>query len=185
MPLTQIDSKPALIVIDLQKGVIAMAPTVAGEVVGKSAQLASAFRERGWPVVLVNVVARNSARTDGGFPNFNPPPDWTDLAPELGRQPSDILVSKKSFGAFINTGLDATLRGLGVTQIFLCGIATSIGVESTARSAYDYGYNVVFASDAMADRRPEAHQYCIENTFPRLGEIDSTANLLAAIGKTA
>lgn len=185
MPLTQVDPVPALIIIDLQKGVVAMAaPEVAAVVIDRSAQLARTFRKRGWPVVLVNVTARNPARTDGGFPNFNPPADWTDLVPELERQASDFLVSKKSFGAFLNTPLDALLRERSVTQIFLAGVATSIGVESTARSAYDLGYNVVFVADAMADRVPAAHQHAIETIFPRLGEVDTTANVLAIIDST-
>jgi nicotinamidase-related amidase len=81
-------------------------------------------------------------------------------------------------GAFISTGLDEILRQRGVTQLFLAGISTSAGVESTARSAYDYGYNVVLVVDAMTDRDADAHRYCVEKSFPRIGETDTTESVL-------
>jgi nicotinamidase-related amidase len=96
----------------------------------------------------------------------------------LEQQPSDYIVSKQRVGAFIGTSLDDYLRQRGVTQVFLTGIATSLGVESTARSAYDLGYNVVFAVDAMTDRDAEAHRHSVEKIFPRLGEVDTTENVL-------
>jgi len=178
MPLTQVDPVAALVVIDLQKGVVGMVGPEAAGVVSKSAELARAFRERGFPVVLVNVTAAAPGRTDAGPFKFNFPDNWADLVPELGQQPGDYVVSKQRRGAFIGTPLDALLRGRGVTQIFLTGIATSAGVESTASSAYDYGYNVVFVTDAMLDRDPEAHRYRVEKVFPRMGETATTADVL-------
>jgi nicotinamidase-related amidase len=86
------------------------------EIVGRSAQLARVFRERGLPVVLVNVSGRSPGRTDAGAPKFPFPADWTELVPELEQQPSDYLVTKERFGAFFGTSLDETLRGRGVTQ---------------------------------------------------------------------
>jgi nicotinamidase-related amidase len=179
MPLTQLDTTAALIVIDLQKGIVGL-PTVhpAGEIVGRAAQLARAFRERGLPVALVNVAGRAPGRTDAGAPKFSFPPDWTELVPELEQQPGDYLVTKQRVGAFIGTTLDDYLRQRGVTQVFIVGVATSAGVEATARSAYDYGYNVVLVTDAMTDRDADAHRHSVEKIFPRLGETDSTANVL-------
>jgi nicotinamidase-related amidase len=182
MPLTQLDPKAALIVIDLQKGIVGL-PTVhpGMEIVERSAQLARAFRKRGLPVVLVNVAGRAPGRTDAPFPKFAFPPDWIDLVPELDAQPGDDLVTKQRVGAFLGTDLDERLRQRGVTQIFLTGIATSGGVESTARSAYDLGYNVVFVADAMTDRDADSHRHCIEKFFPRIGEVEIAANVLKAI----
>jgi nicotinamidase-related amidase len=179
MPLTQLDPTAALIVIDLQKGIVGL-PTVhpAAEIVGRAAQLASAFRKRRLPVVLVNVTGRAPGRTDSGSLKFSFPPDWTELVPELEQQPSDHLVTKQRVGAFIGTSLDQTLRQRGVTQVFITGVATSVGVEATARSAYDYGYNVVLVTDAMTDRDADAHRHSVEKVFPRLGETDTTANVL-------
>jgi len=179
MPLTTLDATAALIVIDLQKGIVGL-PTVhpGSEIVARSAQLARAFRERGLPVVLVNVTAAAPGRTDAGPRKLAFPDGWTELVPELEQQPSDILVSKQRVGAFIGTGLDAMLRERGVTQVFLTGIATRSGVEATARSAFDYGYNVVLVVDAMTDSDAEAHRYCVEKVFPRIGETDTTENVL-------
>ncbi len=97
-----------------------------------------------------------------------------NLVPELNRQAGDHLVTKQCWGAFVNTGLDDYLRLRGVTQIVLTGLATSIGVESTARSAYDLGYNVALVTDAMTDRDGDAHRYSLEKIFPRLSEMALT-----------
>ncbi len=179
MPLTKLDDNAALVVIDLQKGIAGL-PTVhpAAEIIGRAAMLARAFRERNLPVVLVNVTAGAPGRTDAGPRNFQRSADWAELVPELDKQPGDHLVSKQCPGAFIGTSLDSYLRGRGVTQVFLAGIATSLGVESTARSAYDFGYNVVFVVDAMTDRDEDSHRHCVEKIFFRLGETDTTDNVL-------
>jgi len=179
MPLTTLDTTAALIVIDLQKGIVAL-PTVhsTAEIVDRSAQLARAFRERSLPVVLVNVTAPAPGRTDAGPRNFSFPDNWAELVPELEQQPGDYLVSKQRPGAFIGTGLDEYLRRRGVTQVFLTGIATGTGVEATVRSAFDHGYNVVFVVDAITDRDAEVHRHSVEKVFPKLGETDTTVNAL-------
>jgi nicotinamidase-related amidase len=179
MPITQLDSTAALIVVDLQKGIVGI-PLAhpASEIVSRSAQLARAFRERGLTVVLVKVSGRAPGRTDAGAPNFTFPPDGTDLVPELEQQPGDQVVTKQRVGAFIGTSLDDFLRRRGVTQVFLTGIATGSGVESTARSAYDHGYNVVLVVDAMTDRDSDTHRHSVEKVFPKLGEADTTENVL-------
>lgn len=179
MPLTQLDTVAALVLIDLQKGIVGL-PTAhpASEVVERSATLARAFRERGLPVVLVNVSDRAPGRTDAGARALSFPPDWTELVPELEQQPSDILVTKQRPGAFIGTELDALLRKRNVTQIFLAGISTSSGVEATGRSAFDLGYNVVFVTDAVTDMSAETHKHTIEKIFPKLGETETTENIL-------
>lgn len=167
MPVTKLDDNSALIVIDLQKGIIGM-PTVhpVQEIIGRSAQLARAFRERGLPVVLVNVTGAAPGRTDAGIPKLSFPADWTELVPELEQHPGDHIVSKQRWGAFIGTSLDDYLRQRGVTQVFVTGIATSTGVESTARSAHDYGYNVALVVDAMTDRDANAHVIASKRFFP-------------------
>ncbi len=179
MPLTKLDDISALVVIDLQKGIVGL-PTVhpVGEIIARTAQLAHAFRERGLPVVLVNVSGRAPGRTDAGSPKFSFPPDWAELVPELEQQPGDYLVTKQRWGAFLGTALDDYLRQRGVTQILLTGVATSAGVESTARSAYDLGYNVTLVVDAMTDRDAETHRHSVEKIFPRLGEATTTDEVM-------
>ena len=186
MSLTKLDATAALVVIDLQKGVVSL-PTVhpVGEVIGRTAQLARAFRERGLPVVLVNVSGRAPGRTYAGMPKFSFPADWTELVPELEQQPSDYIVTKQRWGAFLGTTLDNYLRQRGVTQVVLTGVATSAGVESTARSAYDLGYNVTLVMDAMTDRDADAHRHCVEKIFPRLGETAETGEVLRLLEEAA
>ncbi len=182
MPLTTLDTTAALIVIDLQKGIVGL-PTAhpIADIVDRSARLARAFRARGWPVVLVNVTGPAPGRTDAARPTFAFPPDWADLVPELVQHADDVAVSKQRWGAFIGTSLDDELRRRGVTQVFLSGVATSAGVESTARSAHDHGYNVVLVVDAMTDRDADAHRHSVDRIFPRLGEVDTTDNLVARL----
>jgi nicotinamidase-related amidase len=184
MPITQLDTAAALVVIDLQKAVVTIPMAhPASEIIARSARLARAFREKGLPVVLVNVNGIAPGRTEAGRFKLDFPPDWANLVPELEAQPGDHRVTKQRVGAFIGTSLDAILRERGVTQIVLTGISTSAGVESTARSAYDYGYNVAFVTDAMTDRDAATHGYCVEKVFPRFGERDTTENLLRLLRK--
>ena len=88
------------------------------------------------------------------------------------------MILKHQWGAFYGTDLELQLRRRGVTDIVLCGVATSIGVESTARDAYELGLNLTFASDAMTDRDSGAHDRALEVIFPRIGEIGTTAEIL-------
>ncbi len=181
MALTQLDPNAAFIAIDLQKGIVGL-PTAhpASEIVKRAARLAQAFRQRGLPVILVNVAGRAPGRTDATS-NFTFPPDWAELAPDLGAQPGDIRVTKLQVGAFYGTSLELILRRCGITQVVLAGISTSFGVESTARVAYDQGYNVVFAADAMTDRDPVCHQHCLEKIFPRIGQVATSDTIVAAL----
>jgi nicotinamidase-related amidase len=180
MPLTKLDPTSALVVIDLQKGIVGM-PTAhpIAEILANTTKLVRAFRERNLPVVLVNVTGQAPGRTDAGRRNLADfPPDWTELVPELEQHPTDYLVSKQRIGAFIGTSLDEYLRQRGATQIVLAGVATSVGVESTARSAHDHGYHVVLVTDAMTDLSLENHRHSVEKVFPRIGESDSTQSVL-------
>jgi nicotinamidase-related amidase len=182
MAVTTLDPRPALVVIDLQKGLMSI-PTVhpVGDVVDNAARLAAAFRRHHLPVVLVNATGRAPGRTEAGGTQgagFAPRADWADLVAELDTHPDDHLVTKVRWGAFHDTSLDAYLREQAVTQVVMAGIATSIGVESTARSAYEHGYHVVLATDAMTDRDPDAHHNSVARIFPRLGETATTAEVL-------
>jgi MFS family permease/nicotinamidase-related amidase len=187
MALTTMDPAPALVVIDLQKGITGM-PAVhpIEEIVERTASLATAFRRHGLPVVLVNVTGRAPGRTAAGTarPSGTPAPDWADLVEELQPQPGDYRVTKQRWGAFHDTSLDSYLRERGVTQIVLAGVATSAGVESTARAAYDHGYHVVLATDAMTDMTAEAHTHSVERIFPRIGETATTTEVLEMLDKT-
>jgi nicotinamidase-related amidase len=179
------DTTPALVVIDLQQGITAM-PVAhpIDEIIQRSARLAAAFRRHRLPVVLVTATGVPPGRTETSRPAFTPPPGWADIVGQLDRQPDDLLVTKQTWGAFHGTSLDAMLRERGVTQIVLAGVATSAGVESTARSAHEHGYHVVLATDAMTDRDGDAHSHSVQRIFPRLGETATSDDILAMLGQT-
>jgi nicotinamidase-related amidase len=182
--LTTLDPNTAIIVIDLQKGLVAL-PTVhpAADIISRSRALADAFRARGLPVVLVNVAGGAPGRTEQKRPAGLFADGWTELVPELDRQPGDIVVTKRTWGAFPSTDLERQLKARGVTQVVIAGIATGTGVEATARQAYEAGFNVTLAIDAMTDTRAEAHDYSIAKIFPRLGETGTTQEIIDLLDK--
>jgi nicotinamidase-related amidase len=179
MAVTQLDPKTALLVIDLQKGLMGF-PTVhpIDTVVKSARQLLDAFRSHHLPIVLVNVTGVAPGRTESPPRVGQFPPDFADLIPELNRQPEDHVVTKRTWGAFTNTDLDEHLKKLGVTQVVALGVATSIGVESTARHAYENGFNVTLAVDAMTDMNADSHTNSITRVFPRLGESGTTQEII-------
>jgi nicotinamidase-related amidase len=186
MAITQLDPKTALLVIDLQKGIVGL-PTAhpAGTVVKLARQMLDAFRHHHLPIVLVNVAGVAPGRTESSPRVGQLPPDWTELVPELNRQPADHMVTKRTWGAFTNTGLDEHLKKLGVRQVVILGVATSIGVESTARHAYENGYHITLAVDAMTDLNADAHTNSITRIFPRLGETATTREIIELLNKRA
>ena len=185
MAITTLDPKTALVVIDLQKGIVAL-PTAhpVNEVVKHAGELLDAFRSHGLPVVLVNVAGGAPGRAEQSRSLAGLPADWADLVPELNQQPEDHIVTKRTWGAFTNTGLDEHLKKLGVTQVVIVGVATSIGVESTARYAHELGFNVTLATDAMTDMNADAHTNSVTRIFPRLGETGTSREIITLLGRT-
>ncbi|UFS58460.1 isochorismatase family protein [Subtercola endophyticus] len=186
MPITALDERTALIVIDLQAGIVKM-PVIhpIDEVIARSAALATEFRRRGLPVVLVSVDGRPGGRTDvnggsAGTPSAFPA-DWLPLVDELDPQPTDIRVTKQTGSAFVNTGLDEKLKQLGVTQVVVTGVSTSNGVESTALYAFNHGYHVTIPTDAVTDGSAESHSYSVGTRFPRIAETGTTDEVLALL----
>ena len=184
MPLTTLDPQTALIVVDLQNGIIS-SPFLhpIDDVVQRSRALIDAFRAHGLPVILVNVAGGAPGRTEQPPRNRTFSEGWTDLVPELGQQPGDIVITKRTWGAFASTDLEMQLKVNGVTQVVITGVATGTGVEATARQAYEQGFNVTLAIDAMTDLRPEAHEYSVTKVFPRLGETGSTQQIIDLLAK--
>jgi nicotinamidase-related amidase len=182
--------RTAVVVIDLQKGIVRFPgnPYSAPSVVANCVELLAAARSVGAQPVLVHV----GQSADGGdalkmtvdepMRSAAPmPPDWSELIAELNRQPGDIVILKRQWGAFYGTDLDLHMRRRGLKTIILCGIATEFGVESTARDAYEHGYEQVFAEDAMTARSAESHANSIAHIFPRMGRVRSTAEIVAAL----
>lgn len=184
MSVTAFDPKTALIIVDLQKGIVGFETAHPAEnVIRNSRRLADAFRERGLPVVLVNVDGGAPGRTERPRPSGTWPADFAELVPELRQQPGDIVVTKRTWGAFASSDLEQRLKSLGVTQVVVTGIATTAGVESTARQAYEAGFNVTLATDAMTDMSREAHDCSVANIFPRLGETGTTDDILSLLDR--
>ncbi|MFE1185176.1 isochorismatase family protein [[Kitasatospora] papulosa] len=179
MTATVLDPRTALVVVDLQKGIVAL-PTAhpAEDVVANSAALADAFRAKGLPVLLVRVTGGAPGRTEGAARSGEPAADWADIVPELGPRDGDVVVTKRQWGAFHGTPLDLELRRRGITQVVLTGI----GVESTARAAHEHGYHVTIATDAVTDMDAGAHRNSLEKIFPRLAETDTSAAIAALLG---
>ena len=174
--------------IDLQKGITTMQtmPYDVKTVISNAAKLAKAFRERSMPVFLVHVARSKGTALSPEADSVTPPrsetpADWADIVSELGPEPSDVVITKRQWGAFYGTDLDLRLRRGGLDTIVLCGIATTYGVESTARFAYEYGYQQIFAEDAMTDRSKEAHANAIEFVLKRIGRVRKTAEIIEAL----
>ncbi len=151
-------------------------------VVARAADLARAFRSHGLPVVLVNVAGTAAGRAEQPSRLGDLPPEFLEFAPELEHAPADLTITKRTWSAFTGTQLEARLREAGVTQVVLCGVATSAGVESTARQAHELGFNVVLAIDAMTDTSAEAHANSVERIFPRLGERATGDEIIGGLG---
>ena len=190
-PLTLDPRTTALVLIDLQRGIVGRqtGPHAASDVVARARRLAARFRQAGATVVLVRVAYspdgrdRLTSRSDAAPLSGAVPPDFSELVPELGQAPGDVVVTKRQWGAFYGTELELQLRRRAVRTIVLGGISTNFGVESTARDAYERGYELVFAEDAMAGLSAEAHQFAVATIFPRIGMVRSTEEVLAALGK--
>ena len=182
--------RTAVIVIDLQKGIVGFPGNShsASGVVANCVELLTAARSVGAQPVLVHVgrspdggdalqvMADEPMRAAGTLP-----PDWSELIAELNKQPGDIVILKRQWGAFYGTDLDLQLRRRGLNTLILCGIATEFGVESTARDAYERGYEQVFAEDAMTARSAESHANAVSHIFPSMGRVRSTAEIVAAM----
>ncbi|WP_085521544.1 hydrolase [Tuberibacillus sp. Marseille-P3662] len=177
----------ALIVIDLQKGIVGMGgqPYDNQDVVNNNKKLAEAFREKGGFVTLVHVDFHDGGDalqpiTDqpSASGQSERPDDWTDMVPELGPESTDLIVTKRNWGAFFGTDLDLQLRRRGIKNIVLSGIATNIGVETTAREAFQRNYQQVFATDAMNALTKEEHDFTVSYMFPKMGRVRSTEDIL-------
>lgn len=181
----------ALVLIDLQKGILPFAggPHSAQQVLDNATDLAARFRQLDAPVVMVRVgwsetfaealkqeVDKPAATPEGGLPAV-----WWEFPEQLAVTDSDIQVVKRQWGAFYGTDLELQLRRRGIKTIVLAGISTNIGVESTARNAWEQGFELVIAEDACSAHDNENHQSSVKNIFPRISRVRSTAEVLAAL----
>ena len=187
--LTIDKSSTALVLIDLQLGIATgnLTPNSATDVIARGAELAAAFRKAGALVVLVHVDPGPNGelfprpQADNPRPPFNAPPEFSELVPDLNRQPSDVVVTKHQPNAFYCTDLDVHLRRRGIKTIVVGGIATNLGVESTARAAFERGYEQIFVAGAMTARAEILHTHTVTHILPTMGRVRTTAEVIAAI----
>lgn len=194
MPDLTLDPKTtALVLIDLQHGIVAgaLVPRSGREVVARGVALARAFRAAGALVVLVHVDPGPGGAlfprpvADQPRPPFTGAPDFATIVAELGPEPGDAVVRKHQPNAFYATDLEVHLARRGIRTIVLGGIATNLGVEATARAAFERGFEQVFVEDAMAARGDDLHAFPVARTFPTMGRVRSTAQVLAALDSSA
>jgi len=192
MPELTLDhTTTALVLIDLQRGITAgqTVPHAAADVIARAARLIAACRPRGVPIVLVRVdpgpdgVLFPRPQADQPRPPMAISADWAELVPELGREASDVVVTKHQPNAFYATDLEVQLQRRGVRTIILGGISTNVGVEATARAAHERGYEQIFVSDVMAAREADLHEHSVKRIFPTLGRVRTLDVVLAAVGR--
>lgn len=170
----------ALVLIDLQKGILgySLTPVTSQELLERGQTLAERFRSAKATVVLVNVafsadgadmlrqpVDQAQPLPAGGFPA-----GWSEFPSGL-MQTGDLQITKRQWGAFHGTELDLQLRRRGIRTIVLGGVATHIGVESTARQAYERGYELLIVKDATTSSDAEAHAMSMKHIMPRLARV--------------
>ncbi len=145
------------------------------------------FREVGIKVFLVHVASADGKdilhpKTEQPVPwsSTQRPADWSEFMDEIRPTEKDIVITKRQWGAFYGTELDLQLRRRGIDTIVLCGVSTNIGVETTAREAYQLGYNQIFAVDAMASGSRDEHEATLKYIFSRIGLLKTTDEILTA-----
>lgn len=162
----------ALISIDLQMGVINMCEDhIAENVLKNSEKLLKHFKQNKTYSPLV-YVPNNSSKL---------PSDWDALHPKIHSSNDDFIIPKENWGAFHNTELHQELKKRNIDTLVLCGISTAYGVDTTSREAFQHGYNLIFAIDAMAGFTKEEHDYVKEFIFPKLGEIMTTSKIIETL----
>jgi nicotinamidase-related amidase len=180
----------ALVLIDLQKGLLALplAPYTAPQILANAGRLATAIASAGGLVALVRVdfgaglAAAPKGATDVplAVPPGGVPADWSDISSELTALPH-IVVTKRNWSAFYGTALDLELRRRGISHVVVGGIATNFGVESTARDGWQGNYTVIVAEDAASTFSKDMHDFAIRNTLPRCSLVRKTDEIITAL----
>lgn len=181
----------ALVVIDLQQGILSPEPVPHGcdDVVARSASMGRSFAQVGALIVLTTTqfaagyvdAPKGQADKPWALPKEGLPPGFANLVPEIDALPAAVRLVKRQTSAFFGTELDVQLRRRACDTVVICGVATNMGVEATARAAFDLNYNVVIAEDACSSVAPGLHEFAVEKILPRIARVRSTAQILQAI----
>lgn len=181
----------ALIIIDLQEGILAPEPIPFSktEIVTRAAALGRAFAHANAPIALTITdfapgyldAPHGIADAPWELPKDGLPELFAALVPEIEALPAAIRVTKRQMSAFFGTELDLQLRRRGCNTVVLCGVATNLGVEATARAAFDLNYNVVLAADACGSVAPGLHEFAMEKILPRIARVRLTSEIIDAL----
>ena len=88
------------------------------------------------------------------------------------------MTGKVGFNAFSNTRLDDVLRVGGITNVLVCGMVTSLCIDSTGRAAYERGYSVTIVSDCSSARTPAEQEFFCSSVFPLYGGVQTSTELV-------
>ncbi|WP_149038710.1 cysteine hydrolase family protein [Kitasatospora sp. MBT63] len=178
----------ALLVMDIQVGIVSRIDQP--DYLPRLARAVEAARAADIPVVYVvpgfrpghpEIAARNKSL--GALPPgaFTPADPGAAVHPELTPREGDTVVTKKRISAFAGSDLDLVLRGAGIEDLVLTGIATSGVVLSTVRQAADLDYRLTVLSDGCADADPEVHRVLTGKVFPRQAEVTTVDEWLTTL----
>lgn len=186
-PLALDAASTAIVIVDLQNGIAGrpeLAPHSGADVTRRSIELANVARSKGALIVWVRVLLHEllTRPADAAAPaGAVPPKEASEFVAAVTPEEGDEVVLKRCWGAFFGTQLEQVLRRKAVKIVVLAGIATNYGVESTAREAFDRGYDLVFAEDATTTMGAELHKFAVERIFPRMGRVRSAEAIAAAL----
>jgi nicotinamidase-related amidase len=163
-------AKTAILIMDFQNDIVSGVAEDSPAVVSNAARVLEGARGRGVPII--HVMHR------GG--RFTEPSPGAEIHPGVQPAAGESVISKTKAGPFSTTGLDVSLREMGVDTLALMGVSTSGCVLSASRWAGDLGYRVVVITDACADRDPEVHRVLTEKIYVRQG-VMTTDEVLASL----
>ena len=130
------------------------------------------YRAMAHPVGILNAM-----KEYGAFKEGTP---GAETIPELLEFGDRILYvgGKVGFNAFAHTRLDDLLAERGIKNVLVCGMVTSLCIDSTGRAAYERGFNVTIISDCTSGRTFAEHDFYCKNIFPLYGRAADSTELL-------
>jgi nicotinamidase-related amidase len=184
-------STEALLVMDVQNGLVERLPAGGGSLLDLLAETTAAARSSGVSVVYVRVAFRAGAPEVSphnlsfsrlaGTTTMGETDVATQIHPALAPQPGDLVVTKRRISAFAGSDLDVVLRSLGVDALVLAGISTSGVVLSTLRQAADLDFGLTVLRDGCWDPDEEVHRVLLDEVFPRQAAVVSAREWMATL----
>lgn len=183
------NNNTALLVMDMQAGILSNFP-VAAKLVGQNAKAIAAAREKGIPVIYVVIGFRPGTPEASPnnkifghrerFANVNMD-EFMKVHPDLAPQAGEPIVTKRRVSAFTGSDLEVVLRTLGIQHLVLTGIATGGVVLSTLREAADKDYRITVLADACSDGDEEVHRILTTKVFPRQADVVNVAEWVSIV----